>query len=39
VIGPIERMMKIVKRLAENPLESATMDQSELMDDEKVCVA
>jgi len=35
VIGPIERMMKIVKRLAENPLESATMDQSELMDDEK----
>lgn len=34
VIGPIERMMELVKKLADNPLESATMDKSSYLDDE-----
>ena len=34
VIGPIERMMALVKKLAENPLESAAGD-GHLMDDEQ----
>ena len=33
VIGPIERMMTLVKKLADNPLESASMDQQYLEDD------
>ena len=33
MIGPIERMMTLVKKLADNPLESASMDQQYLEDD------
>ncbi len=33
VIGPIERMMTLVKRLSENPLDSANMDTSTYFED------
>merc|ERR1719230_2560413 len=35
VIGPIERMMSLVKQLAENPLESASKADHEFMEDDQ----
>lgn len=35
VIGPIERMMSLVKRLAENPLDSTVISQETMLDDDK----
>ena len=35
VIGPIERMMTLVKRLAENPLDSASISAATMLEDDK----
>jgi len=35
VIGPIERMMTLVRRLSENPLDSANLDSTTYLDDDK----
>ena len=35
MIGPIERMMTLVKKLAENPLESAAAEAGGLLEDEQ----
>mmetsp|Transcript_5433 Transcript_5433/g.17105 ORF Transcript_5433/g.17105 Transcript_5433/m.17105 type:complete len:901 (+) Transcript_5433:90-2792(+) len=36
VIGPIERMMTLVKRLSENPLDSANLDTNTYFEDSKM---